>query len=232
MRLSTLNGLHGVISQKIVLFTTTAVRTSHPTWRVLSSGIWCHWYFCLPAGHLLALLFDPEDGSVRTSETSVPFYQATRCHIPEDSIKHILNNSSICILVEILIACFGFDRGRHAEHVCRSSWMKTASVRSIWLAGRHGYLVFATSLMAECKCFSSQTLLADLSHTAANYTELWARALVMSIQLLEREWNKNMYIALKKILNATPRFLFDIPYKSIRFRLEIRPLQLTNKLTN
>jgi hypothetical protein len=32
--------LQGVISQKMELFVTTAVRTSNPTWRLLSSGIW------------------------------------------------------------------------------------------------------------------------------------------------------------------------------------------------
>jgi hypothetical protein len=31
----TFNGLHGVISQKIVLFITTAVRTLNPTWETL-----------------------------------------------------------------------------------------------------------------------------------------------------------------------------------------------------
>jgi hypothetical protein len=43
----TLNGLHGVISQKMVLFIITAVRTSNPTQLVSC---------------LFALPFDPEDG--------------------------------------------------------------------------------------------------------------------------------------------------------------------------
>jgi hypothetical protein len=39
----TLNGLHGVISQKMVLFITTAVRTSNPTNPLLPPAILRHW---------------------------------------------------------------------------------------------------------------------------------------------------------------------------------------------
>jgi hypothetical protein len=37
-----LNGLHGVISQKIMLFIITVVKTSNPTWSLMFNLSWLH----------------------------------------------------------------------------------------------------------------------------------------------------------------------------------------------
>jgi hypothetical protein len=49
-------GLHGVISQKIELFITTAVRTSNPTFSVLCLSLACH---LLSRGFLALLILQP-----------------------------------------------------------------------------------------------------------------------------------------------------------------------------
>jgi hypothetical protein len=56
----------------MILFITTAVKTSNPTLLFLAQLIF----------------FDPEDEEICSSETSVDFQRTTRRYIPEDSTLH------------------------------------------------------------------------------------------------------------------------------------------------
>jgi hypothetical protein len=58
---------------------------------------------------LSGLVFDLEDGVVRTSEMPVDFYSTTRCHISEDSALPKISCSLLFITTELRISIVLFE---------------------------------------------------------------------------------------------------------------------------
>jgi hypothetical protein len=118
--------LHGAISQKTAFFIVTAVITSLlPTWvtmKLPSSVMWrsvatySRWFLARGFFYLLATcsrwffargFFYPEDGAIRSSETSV-LTRSTRHHIPEGGILHSHRYENLKSY--ILFITFSIDR--------------------------------------------------------------------------------------------------------------------------
>jgi hypothetical protein len=97
-RLLTFNGLHGVISQKMILFITTAVRNSNPT---------CIKLYLLLVG-CLAYFLTLKMEVVRFSENMVYFCQTTWHHEPEDSITSYFRWDSLECRAAICVSTWNY----------------------------------------------------------------------------------------------------------------------------